>query len=91
MTPAIADIVATLCPAGLFLGRLANFVNGELWGRQTDLPWGVIFCNRHIAEQSPSRECPAEVLVPRHHRPARVDHSPSHRAHRRCSAALRKY
>jgi len=39
----IADIVATLCPAGLFLGRLANFVNGELWGKATTVPWAVIF------------------------------------------------
>ena len=30
-------------PPGLLLGRLANFINAELWGRQTDLPWGVIF------------------------------------------------
>ncbi|WP_201721998.1 prolipoprotein diacylglyceryl transferase family protein, partial [Sulfitobacter sp. HI0027] len=28
---------------GLFLGRLANFINAELWGRPTDLPWGVAF------------------------------------------------
>ena len=30
-------------PIGLFLGRCANFVNGELWGAYTDLPWGVVF------------------------------------------------
>lgn len=38
-----ADLVAYTVPPGLFLGRLANFVNGELWGRQTDMPWGVFF------------------------------------------------
>ena len=38
-----ADLMATAAPPGLLLGRLANFVNAELWGRQTDLPWGVIF------------------------------------------------
>lgn len=38
-----ADLVAHTVPAGLLLGRLANFINAELWGRQTDLPWGVIF------------------------------------------------
>jgi phosphatidylglycerol:prolipoprotein diacylglycerol transferase len=49
----VADIVAIAAPIGLFLGRLANFVNGELWGRPTDLPWGMIF---------PSDE----QLLPRH-------------------------
>jgi phosphatidylglycerol---prolipoprotein diacylglyceryl transferase len=39
----IHDYVACCIPFGLFLGRLANFVNAELWGRETDLPWGVIF------------------------------------------------
>jgi phosphatidylglycerol---prolipoprotein diacylglyceryl transferase len=38
-----ADLMAVAAPPGLLLGRLANFVNAELWGRQTDLPWGVIF------------------------------------------------
>ena len=38
-----ADVLALATPPGLMLGRLANFVNAELWGRQTDLPWGVIF------------------------------------------------
>ena len=37
------DIVATVVPCGLFFGRIANFVNGELWGRPTDEPWGIIF------------------------------------------------
>jgi len=39
----VHDYVACAVPFGLFFGRLANFVNGELWGRPTDLPWGVIF------------------------------------------------
>lgn len=38
-----ADLIAHTVPPGLLLGRLANFVNAELWGRPTDLPWGVIF------------------------------------------------
>lgn len=38
-----ADLVAVASPPGLFFGRLANFINGELWGRPTELPWGVIF------------------------------------------------
>ena len=37
------DMIALAVPPGLLLGRLANFVNAELWGRPTDLPWGVIF------------------------------------------------
>ncbi len=40
---ALADYVVPAVPVGLFCGRLANFVNGELWGRPTDLPWGVVF------------------------------------------------
>ncbi|MDB5718883.1 MAG: prolipoprotein diacylglyceryl transferase [Sphingomonas bacterium] len=39
----IHDYVACCVPFGLFFGRLANFVNGELWGRVTDVPWGVVF------------------------------------------------
>ncbi len=39
----VADILAFSVPPGLFLGRLANFVNAELWGRPTELPWGVVF------------------------------------------------
>lgn len=39
----VADAVAVSVPPGLFLGRVANFINAELWGRPTDLPWGVIF------------------------------------------------
>ncbi|GHF54700.1 prolipoprotein diacylglyceryl transferase [Seohaeicola zhoushanensis] len=38
-----ADLIAHAVAPGLLLGRLANFVNAELWGRPTDLPWGVIF------------------------------------------------
>lgn len=38
-----ADALSSVVPIGLFLGRLANFVNGELWGRATSLPWGVVF------------------------------------------------
>ncbi len=39
----VADILCAVTPVGLFLGRIANFINAELWGRPTDLPWGVIF------------------------------------------------
>ncbi len=40
---ALADLVAPCQPIGQFFGRIANFINGELWGRPTDLPWGMIF------------------------------------------------
>ena len=39
----VVDYVAMCAPIGLLLGRLANFVNGELWGRPTTVPWGIIF------------------------------------------------
>lgn len=37
----VTDFVAPLFPIGLFTGRIGNFINGELWGRPTDLPWGM--------------------------------------------------
>jgi len=39
----VADVLCMATPVGLLLGRIANFINGELWGRATDMPWGVIF------------------------------------------------
>src|SRR3546814_2237895 len=39
----VHDYVACVDPIGLGFGRLANFINGELWGRPTDAPWGIIF------------------------------------------------
>ena len=39
----IADLAVIGAPIALALGRCANFVNGELWGKPTDLPWGVVF------------------------------------------------
>lgn len=39
----LGDLLAMAAPVGLMLGRLANFINAELWGRPTTLPWGVIF------------------------------------------------
>ena len=41
----LSDLVAIVAPAGLFFGRLANFINGELWGRISDVPW----CSRVAA------------------------------------------
>ena len=39
----LGDLVASVAPIGLFFGRLANFINDELWGRPTDVPWAMIF------------------------------------------------
>lgn len=41
----VFDYVAVNVGFGMLLGRLANFVNGELWGRETDVPWGMTFCD----------------------------------------------
>lgn len=59
----MADIVVAAYPIGHFLGRIANFINGELWGRPTDGPWGMVFCNNKIIEMYGS--CPAGI-EPRH-------------------------
>ena len=43
----VTDFIAPLVPLGLFAGRIGNFINGELWGRLTDLPWGMrLPCHR---------------------------------------------
>lgn len=39
----LCDLGVSAAPIGLFFGRCANFINGELWGKPTDLPWGVMF------------------------------------------------
>jgi len=57
------DVIAASVPFGLFFGRLANFINAELWGRVTDAPWGMVFCNETIGALY--GDCPAG-LAPRH-------------------------
>ena len=42
----IGDLVCTAVPIGLFFGRIANFINGELWGRPSDVAWSMIFPNK---------------------------------------------
>jgi phosphatidylglycerol:prolipoprotein diacylglycerol transferase len=49
------DLAAVVTPIGLFLGRLANFVNGELWGRITDVPWAVVFPHAGLQPRHPSQ------------------------------------
>ena len=55
----LTDLIASLSPIGLGLGRLGNFINGELWGRPTDLPWGMIFPRADHLARHPSQlyEC----------------------------------
>ncbi len=57
----MADALSIAAPTGLMLGRIANFINAELWGRPTDLPWGVIFPGER------AQDCPGiEGLCARH-------------------------
>lgn len=46
------DIVSAVVPIGLFFGRIANFINGELWGGPTSMPWGVVFCNSYLMAEN---------------------------------------
>ncbi|WP_058534079.1 prolipoprotein diacylglyceryl transferase [Legionella saoudiensis] len=45
----VGDFIAPLVPIGLGAGRIGNFINGELWGRVTDVPWGMVYS--HVDEQ----------------------------------------
>lgn len=56
----LADAVVSAAPVGLLFGRLANFINGELWGKITDVPWAVIF------PLSASPGTPTDLIQPRH-------------------------
>ncbi len=51
----VADFAAPLAPIGLGAGRVGNFINGELWGRVTDLPWGLVFPAAGNAARHPSQ------------------------------------
>jgi phosphatidylglycerol:prolipoprotein diacylglycerol transferase len=51
----LADITAPCVPIGLFFGRIANFVNGELWGRPTHVPWAIIFPHAGPEPRHPSQ------------------------------------
>ena len=61
----LGDVTTAVAPIGLFLGRLANFINGELWGRPTDVPWAMIFPNGGPIARHPSQlyEAGLEGLV----------------------------
>lgn len=51
----VTDFIGPLVPLGLFTGRLGNFINGELWGHPTDLPWGMVFPNGGPEPRHPSQ------------------------------------
>lgn len=51
----VADAVALATPTGLLLGRLANFINGELWGRVSDVPWAMVFPGAGDLPRHPSQ------------------------------------
>ena len=59
----LGDAIAPVVPIGIFFGRMANFINGELWGRPTDVPWAIRFCNDRILQTYGT--CPAGD-IPRH-------------------------
>lgn len=60
-----ADLIAPLVPFGLGMGRIANFINDELWGRVTDVPWAVLFPSGGYLPRHPSQlyEAVLEGLV----------------------------
>lgn len=58
------DLCTAAVPIGLVFGRIANFVNAELWGRPTDVSWAVVFCNERI-KSAYHGLCPAGD-IPRH-------------------------
>lgn len=51
----VADFLVPLAPLGLGLGRLGNFINGELWGRVTDVPWAMVFPRADNFPRHPSQ------------------------------------
>jgi phosphatidylglycerol:prolipoprotein diacylglycerol transferase len=61
----LGDVTCAVGPIGLFLGRLANFVNGELWGRASDVPWAMVFPSGGPLPRHPSQlyEASLEGLV----------------------------
>jgi phosphatidylglycerol---prolipoprotein diacylglyceryl transferase len=51
----VADLITVTAPVGLGLGRIGNFINGELFGRVTDVPWGMVFPNGGPLPRHPSQ------------------------------------
>ena len=61
----LGDLTCAVAPIGLFLGRLANFINAELWGRPSDVPWAMVFPGAGPLARHPSQlyEATLEGLV----------------------------
>ncbi len=59
----LCDIITSLCGAGIFFGRCANFINGELWGKETSVPWAVVFRYEFF---DPAGTLITKYLLPRH-------------------------
>lgn len=53
--PTVCDLCAAVAPAGLFFGRLANFIKPEMWGRPTDVPWAMVFPGAGDLPRHPSQ------------------------------------
>ena len=51
----VSDFIAPLIPQGLFFGRLGNFINGELWGKVSDVPWAIVFPGAGPLPRHPSQ------------------------------------
>ncbi len=51
----VTDFIAPLVPIGLFAGRIGNFINGELWGKQSDVPWAMVFPSGGEVARHPSQ------------------------------------
>ena len=51
----LGDVTCAVAPIGLFLGRIANFINGELWGRVSDVSWAMVFPNAGPLPRHPSQ------------------------------------
>ncbi|MBF0285130.1 MAG: prolipoprotein diacylglyceryl transferase [Magnetococcales bacterium] len=51
----VTDLAAPAVPVGLFFGRIGNFINGELWGRMSDVPWAMVFPNAGPVPRHPSQ------------------------------------
>lgn len=65
-TLSVMDASAAAVPIGLFFGRLANFINGELWGRPTDVPWAMVFpeaaeYSAYLGQAEPTTRHPSQL------------------------------
>jgi phosphatidylglycerol:prolipoprotein diacylglycerol transferase len=52
---AVTDFIAPAIPIGIMAGRIGNFINGELWGRVTNMPWGIVFPHAGVLPRHPSQ------------------------------------